>query len=218
MRSNIDSGFISIIWIHADECLWEGMALFETSESLERNAKMIQKLLRLSRIPLVGNVFLKQIPRYFVNGRNTKVSHGFSCVYGNIAAEDVDFNDTLCRDYARITVGKHTKFSYQNMILTSSHDFKDFNKIFAEPITIGQNVYVTSRVTILSGVTIGDNTVIGSGSLVISDIPSNVLAFGNPCRVVKPIERMPSGLPALRDLKPFCAISDKPLQRVEPQL
>ena len=59
---------------------------------------------------------------------------------------------------------------------------------YAYPITIGNNVWIGAGVNILPGVTIGDNTVIGAGSVVTKDIPSNVLAVGNPCRVVKEIK------------------------------
>ena len=55
-------------------------------------------------------------------------------------------------------------------------------------VTIGNNVWLGADVSILPGVTIGDNTVIGAKSLVSRDIPSGVLAFGNPCRVIKTIE------------------------------
>ena len=54
-------------------------------------------------------------------------------------------------------------------------------------ITIGSNVWIGGSVVICPGVTIGDNTVIGAGSVVTKDIPSNVVAAGNPCRVIRPI-------------------------------
>ena len=56
---------------------------------------------------------------------------------------------------------------------------------YAYPIKIGNNVWIGANVTILPGVTIGDNTVIGAGSVVNRDIPSGVVAVGNPCRVIK---------------------------------
>ena len=58
---------------------------------------------------------------------------------------------------------------------------------YAQPINIGDNVWICSNVTILPGVSIGSNTVIGAGSVVTKDIPSNVLAVGNPCRVIRNI-------------------------------
>ena len=58
---------------------------------------------------------------------------------------------------------------------------------YGYPITIGSNVWVGGNTTINPGVTIGDNVVIGSGSVVTKDIPSNVVAAGNPCRVIREI-------------------------------
>ena len=57
----------------------------------------------------------------------------------------------------------------------------------SKPITIGNSVWIGGSVTILPGVTIGDNVTIGAGSVVTKDIPSNVVAAGNPCRVIKEI-------------------------------
>ena len=56
---------------------------------------------------------------------------------------------------------------------------------WAEPITIGNDVWLGGNVTILPGVTIGDNVVIGAGSVVTKDIPSNCVAVGNPCKPIK---------------------------------
>jgi maltose O-acetyltransferase len=56
---------------------------------------------------------------------------------------------------------------------------------WAEPVIIGDNVWIGGSVTILPGVTIGDNVTIGAGSVVTKDIPSNSIAVGNPCKVIK---------------------------------
>ena len=58
---------------------------------------------------------------------------------------------------------------------------------YAYPITVGDNVWIGAGVQVMPGVTIGSNVVIGGGSVVVKDIPSNVVAVGNPCRVVRPI-------------------------------
>lgn len=58
---------------------------------------------------------------------------------------------------------------------------------FAKPIIVGNNVWFGGNVTVLPGVTIGDNSIIGAGSVVNKDIPSNVVAVGNPCKVIRQI-------------------------------
>lgn len=91
--------------------------------------------------------------------------------------------------YAPIYIGRGTMFSFNNTILTSTHDCHDINIIKAYPVVIGENVWITSNVTILPGVHIGDNSIIGAGSVVTRDIPANVFAAGNPARVIKQIRR-----------------------------
>ena len=59
---------------------------------------------------------------------------------------------------------------------------------YAKAIAVGSNVWIGGNVTVLAGVSIGDNCVIGAGSVVTKDIPDNSLAFGNPCKVVRKID------------------------------
>ena len=58
---------------------------------------------------------------------------------------------------------------------------------YAKPVTIGNNVWIGGSVTIVPGVTIGDNVTIGAGSVVVKDIPSDCVAAGNPCKVIRKI-------------------------------
>jgi maltose O-acetyltransferase len=60
---------------------------------------------------------------------------------------------------------------------------------WAEPVTVGNNVWIGGSAVILPGVTIGDNVTIGAGSVVTHDIPSNVVAAGNPCKVIRSLEK-----------------------------
>ncbi|MBA7517202.1 2,3,4,5-tetrahydropyridine-2,6-dicarboxylate N-acetyltransferase [subsurface metagenome] len=168
-----------------------GYMIYELFKDLPvtRKSKNISRLLRLSKIPLVGRNFLIKVPKLFINGRNTKISRGFYCKYGNIEAEDVYLSETYCIDYGIIRIGKHTTFSSEVVIVTSSHDLDDFRKVIVKPVTIGENVRIEMRVIIFSGVNIGDNTVIGAGSVVTKDIPAGVLAAGVPCKVIRKINR-----------------------------
>ena len=120
---------------------------------------------------------------------STSISKGFYCSAPNIEiGEHTGLGNLYIRAVGKVTIGRNCSFSYNNMILTGTHDFSDFSTVIAKPVTIGNNVWVTSNVTILPGVTIGDNTVIGAGSVVTKDIPSGVFAAGNPCKVIKQIE------------------------------
>ena len=134
--------------------------------------------------------FIKLLCKHFLpNIYNCQIQPGFSAIIcSNIHAKDVNLNDTKILDYAVVTIGEGTKFSGENIILTSTHDLSNFERVIAKPIVIGKNVWITYRVVILGGVTIGNNSVIGAGSVVTKNIPSNVIAAGNPCKVIKNID------------------------------
>ncbi len=78
-------------------------------------------------------------------------------------------------------------------IYTAGHpidaEVRNMELEYAKPVTIGSDVWIGGNVIINPGVTIGDNVVIGSGSVVIKDIPCNVIAAGNPCRIIREITK-----------------------------
>ena len=94
-------------------------------------------------------------------------------------------------DCAEIKFGKKCFIGPNCGFYTAIHplDVEKRNAGFemAKPITLGDNIWIGGGVTILPGVTIGDNSVIGAGSIVTKDIPSGVVAFGNPCKVIRKI-------------------------------
>jgi maltose O-acetyltransferase len=151
---------------------------------------MISRINRFKKYPIIGKFFLKKLRKLLSqNCNNFKFSREFSCKYGNISGDNFDLNDTFCLDYDMIHIGSGTSFSFQNMILTSTHQNENFNKIITKPVIIGKNCWITSRVIILPGVTIGDNVIVAAGSVVSKNIPSNVMVGGNPARIIKYIYR-----------------------------
>ena len=94
-------------------------------------------------------------------------------------------------DEAKVTFGDNVFIAPNCGFYTAGHplDVEQRNKglEYAYPITIGNNVWIGAHVCVLPGVTIGDNTVIGAGSIVTKNIPANVLAAGNPCKVIRNI-------------------------------
>nr|WP_296959071.1 sugar O-acetyltransferase [uncultured Mediterraneibacter sp.] len=101
-----------------------------------------------------------------------------------------NFNLTLVDD-THIYVGSHTMFGPNVTLATAGHpilpELREKALQFNMPIHIGSNCWLGSGVVVLPGVTIGDNTVIGAGSIVTKDIPANVVAVGNPCHVLREI-------------------------------
>ena len=101
-----------------------------------------------------------------------------------------NFNLTLVDD-TDIFVGDSVMFGPNGTLATAGHpvDPELRRKVaqFNLPIRIGNNVWIGANAVVLPGITIGDNSVIGAGSVVTRDVPPDVVAVGNPCRVLRPI-------------------------------
>lgn len=101
-----------------------------------------------------------------------------------------NFNLTLVDD-THIYIGSHTMIGPGVIIATAGHPvlpiLREQEYQYNAPIHIGSNCWLGAGVIVLPGVTIGDNTVIGAGSVVTKDIPSDAVAVGAPCRVMRPI-------------------------------
>lgn len=128
-------------------------------------------------------------------GEQLIIEPPFACDYGyNIEVGENFFANMNCviLDGAKVRIGDNAFIAPNVGIYTAGHplDAAQRNKglEYAYPVTIGNNVWIGAGVQILPGVTIGDNVVIGAGSVVSKDIPSNTLAVGNPCRVIREIE------------------------------
>ena len=130
-----------------------------------------------------------QGPIAFHYGKHTKIGKRF---FGN-------FNLTI-QDDAEVTIGDNCNFGPNVTIVTPIHpmlpderremmnaDGEKKRFCYAKPVHIGNDCWFGASVTVCPGVTIGDNSVIGAGSVVTKDIPENVVAYGNPCRVAREI-------------------------------
>lgn len=114
------------------------------------------------------------------------VDYGSNLFLGNRTF--VNYN-LMVADVARITIGDDCQIGPNVQLLTPIHPTEPEprrNKLErAEPITIGDNVWLGGGVTILPGVTIGENSVIGAAAVVTRDMPANVVAVGSPARVIR---------------------------------
>ncbi len=113
---------------------------------------------------------------------------GRHCHWGN--GVYANFNLTMVDD-THIYVGDQTMFGPNVTLSTAGHpilpELREQVYQYNMPIHIGRNCWIGAGAIVLPGVTIGDNTVIGAGSIVTRDIPANVVAVGNPCRVMREI-------------------------------
>lgn len=101
-----------------------------------------------------------------------------------------NFNLTLVDD-THIYVGDNTMFGPNVVVATAAHpidpEVRKLGTEYNKPIHIGKNCWIGAGAIILPGITIGDNVVIGAGSVVTKNIPSNVVAVGNPCKILREI-------------------------------
>ena len=120
------------------------------------------------------------------------INQPFRCDYGKQISIGkhffANFNFTIL-DEAPVTIGDDCFVGPNVSIYTACHSTdpveRNTRQEWAKPVTIGNNVWIGGSVTILPGVSIGDNVSIGAGSVVVNDIPSNTIAVGNPCKVIK---------------------------------
>lgn len=138
----------------------------------ERNG-LLKKLLGST-----GNQFHIEPPFYCDYGYNITIGENF---YSN-------YNCTIL-DCAPVTFGDNVLLAPNVSIYTAGHpihyDPRNEGYEYAFPVTIGSNVWIGGNTVINPGVSIGDNSVIGSGSVVTKDIPSNVIAVGSPCKIIR---------------------------------
>ncbi len=118
----------------------------------------------------------------------------FNCDYGyNIEVGDNFYANFGCiiLDVNKVQIGDNVLLAPNVQIYTATHPIEPEERItgkeFGQPIIIGNNVWIGGGTIICPGVRIGDNTTIGAGSVVTKDIPKNVIAAGNPCKVIREI-------------------------------
>lgn len=126
-------------------------------------------------------------------GRNVLPNSPIHIDLGNMEIGDntiINFN-LVVLDEAFVKIGNNCFIGPNCSIYTVVHSFgyeeRNQGYMSAHPVVIGNNCWLCGNVTVLPGVTIGEGSVIGAGSVVTKDIPAGVLAYGNPCKVIKKI-------------------------------
>lgn len=129
-------------------------------------------------------------------GENCVIKPPFLCDYGQfIVLGDNFFANYGCKlvDGGTIRFGNHVLVGPGCTFVTVNHAVEPERRLMGvmrcEPITVGDNVWFGADVTVCPGVTIGEHSVIGAGSVVVKDIPAYAVAAGNPCKVVRYLEK-----------------------------
>ena len=130
-----------------------------------------------------------------LRGENTWIEPDFFCDYGYNTVMGDNFysnHNLVILDCADVVFGDNVYIGPNCGFYTAGHplDYETRNQglEFAKPIKVGSNVWIGGNVCVLPGVTIGDNVVIGAGSVVTEDIPSGYVAVGNPCKPLRKID------------------------------
>lgn len=129
-------------------------------------------------------------------GDGILIEQPFHCDYGYNISVGRNFYanyNLVILDEAKVTFGDNVFIAPDCGFYTAGHPLDSVERNrgleYARPITVGDNVWFGARVSVLPGVTVGDNCVIGAGSVVINDIPADSVAVGNPCRVIRKIDK-----------------------------
>lgn len=142
-------------------------------DQIKERSRILKEL-----IPFAGADLWLQPPFYCDYGSNMKIG------------EKVFFNfNCVVLDVALVTIGSRSLFGPNVQIYTATHPLNYKERAsgleYAKPISIGEDVWIGGSAVICPGVTIGDRSVIGAGSVVTKDIPPGVFAAGNPCKVIR---------------------------------
>ena len=121
----------------------------------------------------------------------TPVHANWGCHHVHLGAGVYCNSNVTFVDDEHITIGDHCLIAPNVVFCTAGHPIlpilRERHYVYNLPIHVGRNVWIGSGAQIMPGINIGDNSVIGAGSVVTSDIPANVVAYGVPCKIVREI-------------------------------
>lgn len=162
-----------------EERLNARLLIKELNETREDQANERSRIIK-ELIPDAGAGLWLQPPFYCDYGTNVKIG------------EKVFFNfNCVVLDVTQVIIGSRTLIGPNVQIYTATHPLDYIERAagleYAKPIAIGEDVWIGGSVVICPGVTIGDRSVIGAGSVITKDIPADVFAAGNPCKVIRPL-------------------------------
>ena len=179
------------------ERMLAGQLYLASDPQLQRDAQRARSLLRAIRETTEeeGEQRLSLFKQLFAKtGDSLFIEPPFYCDYGQNITIGEDFYanfDCVILDVCPVEIGDHVLFGPRVCIYTAAHpldtDLRRRQLEYGRPVRIGSDVWVGGNSIINPGVSIGHDVVIGSGSVVTRDIPSHVIAAGNPCRVLRPI-------------------------------
>jgi len=171
--------------------------LYIADEEIARDYVRAQELTRrINALPVTEGETKRKLLTELLGGLGEETEirtpiqfdYGYQTTFG--ARSFANFG-LVCLDVARVTIGDDVQIASNVQLLTAWHPVDPQQRRdkweAGSPITIGDNVWLGGGVIVCPGVTIGDNTVVGAGAVVVKDLPANVVAVGNPARIVREI-------------------------------
>lgn len=170
---------------------------FIDPEIAARKDEAVRKCIEFHRVPSWNQPEQQKAAEKLFGsvGTNVSIQPGFQCDFGrNIHVGDnflTNYNVVIL-DIAKVTIGNDVMIGPNTLITTVGHPVSPLGRKkrmgISKPVTIGNNVWMGGNVTVLPGVTIGNNAIIAAGAVVTHDIPDNCVAGGIPAKVIKEIE------------------------------
>ncbi|MEN8076407.1 sugar O-acetyltransferase [Clostridioides difficile] len=173
-----------------------GLPYISDAEVMEQQKVARRLIHELNTVDKADFERIGNITKQLLSGskNNITIVPPFYCDYGfHIEIGDNFFANYNCTilDVAKVKIGNNVLLAPNVAIYTAGHpvhpESRNSGYEYGITVEIGNNVWIGGNVVITPGVTIGDNVVIGAGSVVTKDIPTNVIAAGNPCRVIREI-------------------------------
>ena len=154
-----------------------------TSEDLKRKEEILEQLLgKIEKNVWITPPFYVDYGNNIYIGNNTEIN--MNCTFLDDNKIEIGKN-CLIAPNVQIYTAFHPKNSKERLGEIKEDGTFEFCKTYTAPVVIGDEVWIGGGVIILPGVTIGNNVVIGAGSVVTKDIPDNKIAYGNPCKIIK---------------------------------
>jgi maltose O-acetyltransferase len=171
--------------------------LYISDEEIWRDYARAQELTRrINALPVTEGELKRKLLTELLGGLGEETEirtpmqfdYGYQTTFG--ARSFVNFG-LVCLDVARVSIGDDVQIASNVQLLTAWHPVEPQRRRdkweAGSPITIGNNVWLGGGVIVCPGVTIGENTVVGAGAVVVKDLPANVVAVGNPARVIREV-------------------------------
>ncbi len=179
------------------EMMLSGMLYNSRDKELQEDARRSRRITRLfnNTTEEQGSYRTELLKELFGRtGEHIYIEPPFRCDYGSNTYIGENFYanfDCIILDVAEVHIGNNCLVGPRVCIYTPVHPYdaeiRAIGIEMGKPVTIGNSVWIGGNAVINPGVKIGNNVIIGSGSVVTRDIPDNVIAAGNPCRVIRPI-------------------------------